>query len=71
MPNYVVPKPHSDDWCLVNDLSAGPFSLNSMVDCQLITGFLLDNLSQLGELTAGTGWCFPQKNPFLDMFCDF
>jgi len=21
--------------------------------------------------TAGTGWCFPQKNPFLDMFCDF
>jgi len=22
-------------------------------------------------VTAGTGWCFPQKNPFLDMFCDF
>ena len=21
--------------------------------------------------TAGTEWCFPQKNPFLDMFCDF
>ena len=21
--------------------------------------------------TADTGWCFPQKNPFLDMFCDF
>ena len=21
--------------------------------------------------TDGTGWCFPQKNPFLDMFCDF
>jgi len=23
------------------------------------------------SITAGTGWCFPQKNPFLDMFCDF
>jgi len=22
-------------------------------------------------ITAGTGWRFPQKNPFLDMFCDF
>jgi len=24
-----------------------------------------------GSDTAGTGWCFPQKNPFQDMFCDF
>ena len=24
----------------------------------------------LAAYTAGTGWCFPQKNPFLDMFCD-
>jgi len=23
------------------------------------------------QITAGTGWCFPQKNPFLDMLCDF
>jgi len=50
MPNYVVPKPHTDDWRLVNDLSAGLFSLNSMVDRQRITGFPLDNLAQLGEL---------------------
>jgi len=50
MPNYVVPKPHTDDWRLVNDLSAGPFSLNSMVDCQGVTGFPLDSLAQLGEL---------------------
>lgn len=50
MPNYVVPKPHSDGWRLVNDFSAGRFSLNSMVDRQFITGFPLDNLSHLGEL---------------------
>jgi hypothetical protein len=50
MPNYVVPKPHSTNWRLVNDLSAGPYSLNSMVDRQFITGYPLDNLMNLGEL---------------------
>ena len=50
MPHYVVLKPHSDGWRLVNDLSAGVFSLNSMVDHQYITGYPLDNLSHLGEL---------------------
>lgn len=50
MPHYVVPKPHSADWRLVNDLSAGPYSLNSMVERQFITGYPLDNLSHLGEL---------------------
>jgi hypothetical protein len=50
MPNYVVPKPHSAGWRLVNDLSAGTYSLNSMVDRQCIAGFPLDNLSHLGEL---------------------
>ena len=28
-------------------------------------------INKLQGSTAGTGWCFPQKNPFLDMFCDF
>jgi len=50
MPNYVVPKPHTDDLRLVNDLSAGPYSLNSMVDHQSVVGYPMDNLSQLGEL---------------------
>ena len=50
MPHYVVLKPHASGLRLVNDLSAGPFSLNSMVDRQFITGFPLDNLSHLGEL---------------------
>ena len=50
MPHYIVPKPHGGGWRLVNDLSAGSFSLNSMVDRQFITGFPLDNLSHLGEM---------------------
>ena len=50
MPQYVVPKPHTNSWRLVNDLSAGPYSLNSMVDRQFITGYPLDNLTQFGEL---------------------
>ena len=29
------------------------------------------NLATYFSYTAGTGWCFPQKNPFLDMFCGF
>jgi hypothetical protein len=50
MPHYIVPKPHSDSWRLVNDLSAGPYSLNSMVDHQFVTGFPLDNLTHLGDI---------------------
>ena len=50
MPYYVVPKPHSTGWRLVNDLSAGAYSLNSMVDHQFVTGYPLDNLSHFGEL---------------------
>ena len=50
MPSYVVPKPHSSGWRLVNDLSTGLFSLNSMVDHQLITGYPLDSLANFGEL---------------------
>lgn len=50
MPHYVVHKPHSSAWRLVNDLSAGAFSFNSMVDHQYVTGYPLDNLSHFGEL---------------------
>lgn len=50
MPSYVVPKPHASGWRLVNDSSAGPYSLNSMVDRRFVTGYPLDNLAHLGEL---------------------
>jgi hypothetical protein len=39
MPIHAVPKPNSEDLCLVNDHSAGPFSLNSMIDHSQVTGF--------------------------------
>ena len=50
MPHYVVPKPHSDNWRLVNDLSAGDFSPNSMIDHSCVTGYPMDTLSHLGDL---------------------
>ena len=50
MPIYAVPKPDSSDLRLVNDYSAGPFSLNSMVDHDSVVGYPLDNLHQLGQM---------------------
>ena len=50
MPIYAIPKPGSTDLRLVNDHSAGPYSLNSMIDHSLVTGYPLDNLHQLGDM---------------------
>ena len=50
MPVHAVPKPSSVDLRLVMDHSAGPFSLNSMIDHSRVTGFPLDNLRHLGEM---------------------
>jgi len=50
MPIYAVPKPSSTDLRLVNDHSAGSYSLNSMIDHSLVTGYPLDNLHQLGHM---------------------
>ena len=54
MPIHTVPKPHSEDLRLVTDHSAGPFSLNSMIDHTCVTGFPLDNMHQLGEMLLNT-----------------
>ena len=50
MPVHVVPKPNSDDLRLVTDHSAGIYSLNSLIDHSLVTGYPLDNLRHLGEV---------------------
>jgi hypothetical protein len=50
MPIHAVPKPNSEDFRLVTDHSAGPFSLNAMIDHSQVTGFPLDNLRHLGEM---------------------
>jgi hypothetical protein len=50
MPAHAVPKPNSSDLRMVTDHSAGPFSLNSMDDYDLVMGYPLDNMTQLGEM---------------------
>ncbi len=50
MPIYAVPKPGSTNLRLVNDHSAGPYALNSMIDHSLVTGYSLDNLHQLENM---------------------
>jgi len=50
MPVHCVPKPGSTDLRMVTDHSAGQFSLNSMIDHNLVTGYPLDNLTHMGEM---------------------
>ncbi len=48
MPVHVVPKPHSNKLRLVNDQSAGQYSLNSMIRPEAIKGAVLDGMPALG-----------------------
>ena len=50
MPVHAVPKPNSTDLRMVTDHSAGPFSLNTMIDHDLVTGYPLDNMTHTGEM---------------------
>ena len=50
MPIHAVPKPQSTDLRLINDHSAGPFSLNHMIDHTQVTGFPLDNMWNISEM---------------------
>ena len=46
-PIHAVPKPRSENLRLVNDHSAGPFSLNSMISREDVTGAKMDSISDL------------------------
>ncbi|RDX39626.1 hypothetical protein OH76DRAFT_1325359, partial [Lentinus brumalis] len=50
MPVHVVPKPHSDKFRLINNQSAGKFSLNSMIRPEAIKGAVLDGIPALGDV---------------------
>jgi hypothetical protein len=50
MPIHVVPKPNSSDFRMVNDHSAGEFSLNSMIPRADGPTYPMDNLHFLGEV---------------------
>jgi len=53
MPAHAVPKPNSSDLHMVTDHSAGPHSLNSMIDHERVTGFPLDNITHMGKMLLG------------------
>jgi hypothetical protein len=61
MPIHVVPKPHSTDFRLVTNHSAGEFSLNSMIKREDIAGYPLDNMTQLGEMLLKNKADFPDE----------
>jgi hypothetical protein len=46
-PIHAVPKPRSEKMRLVNDHSAGPFSLNSMISREDVAGAKMDSISDL------------------------
>ena len=48
-PIHAVPKPRSEKLRLVNDHSAGPFSLNSMIAREDIAGAKMDSIADLVE----------------------
>jgi hypothetical protein len=62
MPIYAVPKPGTTDLRLVNDHSAGKFSLNSMIEHASVTGYPLDNLHQLGQMLLGHKELYPNDD---------
>jgi hypothetical protein len=49
MPNYAVPKPHSEKLRLINDHSASKHSLNSMIDHDQVVRYPMDSLARFGE----------------------
>jgi hypothetical protein len=49
MPNYAVPKPHSEKLRLINDHSVTKHSLNSMINHDQVVGFPMDSLARFGE----------------------
>ena len=59
MPIHAVPKPNSNNFRLVTNQSAGAYSLNSMIKCEDIAGYPLDNMTHLGEMLLWKKKDFP------------
>ena len=62
MPIHVVPKPHSSDFRLVTNQSAGDFSLNSMIHREDIAGYPLDNMTHPGEMLLRKKATYPNED---------
>ncbi len=63
MPVHVIPKPHSDKFRLINNLSAGPFSPNSMVRPESVKGAVLDGIPSFAAALR----CFRRQHPDVEL----
>jgi hypothetical protein len=61
-PIHAVPKPRSEKLRLVNDHSAGPFSLNSMIAREDVAGAKMDSISDLIGALLRYRKRYPSKN---------
>ena len=59
---HAVPKPRSEKLRLVNDHSAGPFSLNSMIAREDVAGAKMDSISDLIGALLRYRKRYPSKN---------
>ena len=48
MPIHVIPKPYTDNFRLITNLSAGDFAPNTMIEKSEVTNLPLDTISELG-----------------------
>ena len=48
MPIHVIPKPHTVNYRLITNLSAGDYAPNTMIDKSKVTNLPLDTISDLG-----------------------
>jgi hypothetical protein len=48
MPIHVIPKPHTVNFRLITNLSAGDYALNTMIDKSHVTNLPLDTITELG-----------------------
>ena len=49
MPIHVIPKPHTTNFRLITNLSAGDFAPNTMIDKSDVTNLPLDTITKLGS----------------------
>ena len=64
-PIHAVPKPRSEKLRLINDHSASPFSLNSMIVRDDVAGAKMDSISDLIGALLKYWKCFPDKSLIL------
>ncbi|KAH9911022.1 uncharacterized protein BXZ73DRAFT_2249, partial [Epithele typhae] len=65
MPLFAIPKPNSDKFRLINHLSYGKYSVNSLVPPESIRGTVLDGVPALGDSLRQVAADFPDVSLLL------